>query len=117
MECEEFKEKCYEIIGRDPGDKICVEWTTGGMTGGSCWNDGADCPVSAESPKELVALDEILEVLAPNLSFLQYRHILRDCVTESSGTHNDYYGNYTDYVRKTLDLDALYEELVNMEII
>lgn len=117
MNYKEFKKTCEEILNRTLDDSISVEWTTGGMCGGSCWNEGADHPVSAEAPRELTDLDIILEKLAPNLTFLQYKRIDRECTTEITGTHDDYYGNYTDYAKKTLSLIDLFNTLIDMDVL
>lgn len=94
-------------------ERLAVSWTIGGQYGRSCWGGELDRTQSAEPEPEDSALVEILEAVAPNLTFVQGRRLLAtDSLYERSTDRSlDYYGNYTDYARKTLDLDVLYRAL------
>lgn len=109
---ESFVLLCQKIL-RLPDDEKCikVEWRVGGQGGGSCWDDGETdrhYPLDADPEEELTELDKILEIFAPNLTFLQYKKLTREVVTRGSRTQNDYYGNYTSYASKSVNLEVLY---------
>ena len=88
-----------------------MQWCTGG-TAGNCY--GNVSPLSGEEPLEFVELDELLEKLNPGITFLQYKKIMRECVTTEDSYQNDYYGGITSYMRWVCDLRKLHELLKNM---
>lgn len=109
---------CHEFSDRLPDRRdrqepcISVSWTTGGVTGGSCWNDEPTRHrgVSSEPPQELTGLDIILEALYPDVSFMAYRKLVREVVeTKTYRGGSDFYGNYTDEAAKMVRLSVLYE--------
>ena len=108
---------------RNPSTKpkrffIEVTWTTGGMTGGSCWHDyGADTPVSAEPARDLEGLDLILEAFCPAISYLQYKALSANLIKEFTFTNSEYYGNYYTYAGKLLFVDDLYTYLTKNNLI
>jgi hypothetical protein len=78
---------------------VSPEWVTGGVTGGSCWRS-----VSAE---EMPAwLEEFLETIAPETSFLKFRRLQQKC-TRYSYTNDEYYGNSTDYAFQVLTVSDI----------
>lgn len=83
------------------------QWTTGGLTGGSCWGDEANRPVSSEPEPELNALDRILEKICPNITLIQYKKLVHSVVSYRSGTNHEYYGNYYEYSSKRVYLENL----------
>lgn len=87
-----------------------VSWTTGGMTGGSCWG-GEHYAVEPDMPEELVDLDKILALVCPNISFLQYKALCATLVKTESYTDSEYYGNYYNKIQKILFVDDLYSYL------
>lgn len=89
---------------------IEVSWTTGGMTGGSCWG-GEHRAVDPDMPEELVDLDKILALVCPNISFLQYKALCATLVKTESYTDSEYYGNYYNKIKKILFIDDLYSYL------
>ncbi len=70
-------------------------WLTGGMTGGY-WDSEADTKIDPEDPKELVLLNDFLELEMPELSFIKYRKLLALVKLEEWG-RSEYYGNYENY--------------------
>jgi hypothetical protein len=93
-------------------DSLCVEWSTSGMTGGNCWDDSAPRPYrSDEVPEELTSLDTILSNITPQMTFLQYKALCNKLVQLDTRSVNEYYGNYTDYMSKTIKLEELYNYL------
>ena len=92
----------------DDGKLYSQSWCTGG-----CWNDcwGGRHPASAEEPPAFVELEELLEKVAPHLTFLQYKRIERECVSTHSYHESDYYGGGVGRCQWVCDLEKLYEIL------
>jgi len=75
---------------------FCSEpWITGGRSGGNPWNE-ADRDSNAEDPKEIDLLDDFLEEYFPNITFLHYKRLMR-LVKTQTWTHDEYYGNSSNY--------------------
>jgi hypothetical protein len=70
-------------------------WVIGGRTGGNPWGE-ADRDSDAEEPKEINLLDEFLEKYYPNITFLQYKRLMR-LIKNLTWTNDEYYGNSSDY--------------------
>ncbi len=121
MQYKEFLEKVQAIFETNSdwgdkfeNDKITIRWTSGGMQGGNCYGDDP-YPISPDEPRHFVALDKILEEIAPKVGFLEYKRIERECMSEAYiPSEREYYGNYTKYSGKSLDLKGLYDLLVEM---
>ncbi len=97
---------------------IEVRHSTGGMEGGSCWDDSEPRPyTSSDDPEELTQFDTILEHFCPNMTFIQYKNLYRDVVTTSSDTEYEYYGNSTNYNVIRCKLYDLYQEMVKRNIL
>ena len=62
-------------------------------------------------------LDNFLEKVAPNITFLQYKNITNGCVSTEEFSDGDYYGGTTYHLRYMLDVRKLYECLIEKEII
>jgi hypothetical protein len=93
------------------GDRV----ETGGAAGGSCWGGVAHSYSVSDAHPELSDLDVILEKVWPEITYLQYKSLLREAkVSEDTDTVHDYYGNYTDYVFKVVKLGDLYDALMGM---
>jgi hypothetical protein len=97
--------------------RLYVEWTTGGMSGGSCWGDVATGWTSHDPAPELEILDAVLEKVTPNLTFLQYRALTIELVKHHTHNIGEYYGNDTDYASKTVYIKELYEYLKEKNLI
>jgi hypothetical protein len=63
------------------------------QTGGHWWSyTGATGAISGEDqPLSFDELDNLLEKIAPSISFLEYKKIMKNCVTIESDTQRDYY--------------------------
>lgn len=86
-------------------------WVVGGLTGGNCWGGEADMPVTADEEPD-GDLDEFLTLICPDLTFMQYRRLMKSDVLEyETKSQSEYYGNYTDYRYRTINLDKLYQAL------
>lgn len=104
MTYEEFEEK-IEDAGFPV--ELSVRWSNGG-TAGNCWDDTM-YPISPDDPKELKGLDEILQLFAPDMSFLQYKILSKGLVTTSNYSEGDYYGGSEHYTELSVNLKELYE--------
>ena len=93
-------------------------WCIGGVTGGSCWGDTPDTPVSGEVEPPFTGLDDLLLKVVPNLSFLLYRKLENELI--SRGEHDgsgDYYGNRTEYADKSIRIKDLYDFLKGYNLV
>lgn len=103
----------YDIYERD-GYLYSEKWSTGGSRN-NCWGDSWS--IEGEEPKEFYQLDNLLTEISPNISFLQYKRLLSKCVEVDNDSVNDYYGGCEYYNFYKCDLEKLYEELTNMNLI
>lgn len=103
----------------DNKDVIIVSWSPGGYRGGSCWGGKAE-PYSSDEKEPDFPIEDILEKVAPDLSFLKFRKLSKEIDADSvtlEYTQGDYYGNSTDYKVKFILIDSLYNILVDQGII
>lgn len=91
------------------------DWTTGGDDGGSCWDTGdrRSSPVTGEREPEFTQLNDLLEQVAPAITFLQFRKI-EAIIEQDSWTNHEYYGNYYCKAKKKVSVEALYNLLKGM---
>lgn len=89
------------------------QWSVGGMSGGNCWGGEPTYSSYAEDGPDDTELDGILELVAPRITFLQYKR-LGDVYDRRDKTNYEYYGNYTYYKIKSLNLRKLYSKLVEI---
>ena len=113
----QLKEDWYRffkgVIGYvDDGKLRSEKWCTGGSYG-SCWSNTLS-PVSGEEPLEFDALDNLLEEIAPNITFLHYKKLRNECVKTEESYDRDYYGGGTHYLNWVCDLQQLYETLQSL---
>jgi adenylate kinase family enzyme len=125
-----FSKKTYNIE-RKPGWKVFSDkhklyvdehgivkgdsWSLGG-TWNDCWgNTGTVSPSTA--PDSMTEFDDLLEKVAPSISFLQYKKISKNCVSIREYSDGDYYGGSTYHNQYLLDLPCLYEYLIENELI
>jgi len=90
---------------------ISVDWTIGGLTGGSCWGSSADTARTADPEPEFEDLDKILAEICPNISFLQYKRLCQAVIKTKDQTENGYYGNYYEKRIKSFSIAELEEYL------
>lgn len=85
------------------------ETYTGGVSGGSCWDDGGHYTEVSSSPIEpLQELDIILEHFVPTLSFLEYRILNNKLLQTDSKSVGEYYGNSSNYAIQKIKVEQLY---------
>jgi len=107
----------FGIEGKDPHyshySNISAMWETGGVRGGSCWADSNPVDYStSELEPDFDHLDQILSKVANNITFLDYK-VLMKSVKYGSHTENEYYGNYIYYATKTITIDDIWDFLVS----
>lgn len=88
-----------------------VKWVIGGVTGGSCWSSSHLEPRSAEDEPEFEELDNILEVICPKISLLQYKKLCQEVIKTEEDSSRGYYGNCTKYKIKSVNFKVLYDAL------
>lgn len=111
-----------EWLRRQKGEikepRLIVTWSTGGVSGGSCWDSSNPKPyTSNDLPEELEILDTILTHFYSQMSFLQYRVLSNTLVKYDTYSVGEYYGNCTDYAYKTIDIRSLYDYMVENNLL
>lgn len=84
-------------------------WSLGGAHG-NCWDSNMYYSDPEPQP-EFVKLDDLLSKLCPNITFLQYKKIMRECVTIEEETYGEYYGGYCKYAWYRCDVERMVEIL------
>ena len=111
-----YKDKVHDWTTRKPKDidpYIFVEWETGGVNGGSCWDSSNPTPYTLDNPpEELHILDAILEKYRPNITYLEYKNLSANIMEYDSRTEREYYGNSTNYAIKKVLIKDLYNYLI-----
>lgn len=91
-----FSEDKKTLLGRD--------WSGGGSVG-SCWGDPVE--FGPDSPREFVELDELLEMIYPNVTYLQHKRIMRECCKTEETVECDYYGGSETKYHWECDIEKL----------
>ena len=90
---------------------VYMRWETGGISGGSCWESSNPMPYNSHKPKpRFVVLTQVIKVLKPDLTFIEYEEI-KDMVVSTDKTDWGYYGNSTDYGIEYIKLKELISKL------
>lgn len=86
---------------------IYCRYETGGYSGGSCWDDSNPQPYIEDAPKDrFKVLDLVLEVLFPDIKYLQYKQI-EELIHDNEEPEYEYYGNSTDWKCEYIILSEL----------
>lgn len=85
----------------------------GGISGGSCWDDGNSNHYYSSSgeKREFTYLDELLTKTFPGISFLKYKGAI-SLIKEDERSESEYYGNTSEYLTYTINLNELYDYLL-----
>lgn len=94
-----------------------IEWTTGGISGGNCYGDKPEFAVSGESEPEFEDFDDILLLLNPQISFLQYKKLKSTLISSKNTGYNDYYGNHTDSSKKEFNINEMIKYLYDKNLV
>lgn len=112
-----FEPKC-EINYKTgkPSEYLCSEsWSEGG-TWGSCWSDSLGT-IEPDKPKEFKEFDDFLLEVCPDISFLNYKYVLNNCVEIEKWGTSDYYGGYEYSAKWKCNMRKLYEVLKERNLI
>lgn len=119
-----YDTKFYPLVGEDRNeysgawchdDKpkktkyMYSESWSGGGTWGNCWGD--EGTIYGEDPNDFIEFDNFLESIYPNITFLQYKKIRKECVDVETSYESDYYGGKETIHRWRCDMEKLYELL------
>mgnify|MGYP004626444277 CR=1 FL=1 len=95
---------------------ISEEWTISGTTRSydENWNS-VYSPIYSDTTPDFTELDDYLTEICPNISFLTYKKIKKECVDVVEYTNNDYYSTTEDaYYR--CNLEKMFEIINKAEI-
>lgn len=99
----------FEAYVNEYFDVYPLRWTTGGISGGTCWSESGHYAIESEEEPEMEVLDEILQDVYPNLTYLNFRKMMRlPIIKVENWRESEYYGNYSYGKKKTLDIIELY---------
>jgi hypothetical protein len=92
-----------------------TDWVTGGIGGGSCWNEGDDddsiyYELHSDAPEKIVLLEEFLQNEFPLVKYDE----LDSYIKELDYRDNEYYGNHTDYSCAYITFDELADALLKI---
>ena len=90
---------------------IYMRWDDSGYSGGSCWDTSDPQPYKNDKP-EFKVLDIVLEEIAPNISYINYKKI-ESLIQSNEYTTWEYYGNSTTYGIQYIKVAEL-EELLKI---
>jgi hypothetical protein len=105
----------YELTLNEDGEYKAESWCTGG-TWNDCWDNSGTVP-SDSTPEGISVLDDLLEKVCPSVTFLQYKKIMNQCAYVEDFSEGDYYGGTTYHNRYVLRISALYNYLVEANLI
>ena len=89
-------------------------WTTGG-TWGDCWGNTGEC--FSDPQPEFEEFDKLIERIAPNITFVNYKKLYNECVTIETDDECDYYGGCCHKAYYKCDLHKLCDMMVEMKLI
>ncbi len=89
---------------------IYMRWITGGVSGGSCWEDSNPLPYTNEKEPDFIALNETIKELNISLTFNQYE-VIKNLIQYKIDSEAEYYGNSTDYETKYIILSTFLEKV------
>ena len=113
-----WKVKSEELgLYLNEGKYFCSDtWSLGG-TYGNCWDNDLGYVSPDEQPASFTELDELLENLCPQLTFLKYKELYRQCVIIEQKTENDYYGGSVQYAFYKCNIAKFFELLNEWNLI
>jgi hypothetical protein len=92
-----------------------AEWSMGGTWGNYT---GASGTLEADpQPASFKEFDDLIYKINPDMGFLRYKKLYNDTVTIVARSEGDYYGGSCTYARFVCDLEKLYNQLKEMDVI
>lgn len=87
------------------------------IIGGKEWSyTGKEWAVGGQEPEEFDTFDKIMEAICPNISFLNYKKVRKECCEIEEFYEHDYYSSY-EKNRWICDLDKLVSILDELKLI
>lgn len=94
---------------------IQYKWVTGGVGGSHADYSDDQFEIEDEGDPDSEIFGVILEEVAPTINNSQYQNLIRPGLwSERKGTDFGKYGDYEDYIEKTLNVDVLFERLTEI---
>lgn len=90
---------------------------TGGRSGGDCWGSQSSEERDNDIDTYNNYLDNILEIIAPELTYLTYRKIDKNIIKKSQYTKHEYYGNSDVYHVELIPIKELVETLNDKKVL
>lgn len=84
---------------------------TGGNSGGNCWGGEPSYEAASEYTLDNEYLDKVLEVIAPEVTYLTYRKIEKSIIQTTEYTKHEYYGNNDVFHVQLIPIQPLVEML------
>lgn len=109
-----------DYVDHDKDDsylKFKVYVDRGGMHGGNCWGDDAENYSGSNISLNGFIIFDLFENIAPEINFIPARIIARDCVTSTTSTDYEYYGNYSTTEKFSFDFEFVLDELIKLGFI
>lgn len=91
------------------------EWSGGGSSG-NCWNDKMSYH-NAEEPLLFDDFPKLIEIVSPDIKYLDCYNIIKKCCSVQQNSSSDYYGGHSTSYKHVCDLRILHEELENLKYI
>lgn len=108
---EKYIHDNYNVVG----DVLkSEEWSLGGTWGNYLGHRGT---IEADERPEFNELDKILEHIAPNITFLQYKNLLKNHVKIIETERNDYYGGWETLAHYEANIKEIYDWLKENNLI
>lgn len=127
MTLEEFKELIrnlkvktnfsYDANFDGELDVIGIQWSPGGVSGGSCWETSNPQYYEGDEKPEFKDLDIVLECVCPNIPWRQYKMLNQNLIRSHKYTHREWYGNCTHYCSEYVIVDELYSYLQDRNLL
>lgn len=137
--CESYRDKDYDISsGFDETFSILEDYDnyfgnnkekhvenviytkikTGGVSGGSCWDDSDPQPFSNDYDDTFTIFEQFIEnaLFAKKIAYTDYKKLTR-LVKSFNRCETEYYGNYRDYLVKYIEVKDLYDFLKENDIL
>jgi hypothetical protein len=94
---------------------IQYKWVTGGVAGSHADYSDDQFEIEDEGDPDSEIFGEILEEVAPTINNSQYQNLIRPGLwSERKGTDFGKYGDYADYIERTLNVGILFERLTEI---
>lgn len=118
---EVYKMSSYDTIIKPFSNKYDEE----GVLESDSWSDGGFWfnykgergDIEPDIRPEFTELDDMLTQICPNITFLQYKKLFKECVNVEKFTEYDYYGGNEQREKWTCDLKKLHKMLVDMNLL